>query len=205
MFFELLFNRRKRSECAKWYIPLTSQSELSLQHHPGIPGFSSQLWHRESHGFKRHYQDPQPSLQRVSVSTCPTRENQECWYGWTMLEPPALDTPVLLPIDRVAFVSRPVECSTDAEHIVLSLPKCMPVITEHALSSCSLSCGPIVPAHPCLTDAFKASKDFSDQAPPQLWTPAHSSLRPLHVKLPIVVSPNHKAARGKYDGLIRMG
>lgn len=37
----------------------------------------------------------------------------------------------------------------------------------------------------------------------QLWTPAHSSLRPLHVKLPIVVSPNHRAACEKYDGLIQ--
>lgn len=90
-FFKFLFfplNQRKWSECAKWYVPVPGQSELSLQHHPGIPGFSSQLWHWESHGFKCHHQDPQPSLQRVSVHT-PTCENQECWSGWTMLEPPA--------------------------------------------------------------------------------------------------------------------
>lgn len=135
-----------------------------------------------------------------------TCDNQECWYRWTMLEPSASERPVLVPVDRVVFVSRPVECSADAAHIVPALPKCMPVVTDHALSSCILSCSPIVPAHPCLTDAFKASKDFSDQAPPpQLWTPAHSSLRPLHVKLPIVASSNHKAARGKYDGLIQSG
>lgn len=158
-------NHRKWSECAKWYVPVPSQSELSLQHHPGIPGFSSQLWHWESHGFKCHHQDPQPSLQRVSVHT-PTCENQECWSGWTMLEPQHREKPVLVPDDRAVFVRSPVGCSADAKHIVPSLPECMPVVTDQALSGCILSCGPIVPAHPCLTDAFKASEDFRDQAPP---------------------------------------
>lgn len=101
---------RKWSECAERYVPLPSQSELSLQHHSSIAGFSSQLWHRESHGFKRHHQDPQSSLQRVSVHT-PTCGNQECQSGWTILEPPASEKPVLVPVDRVVFVKSPVGCS----------------------------------------------------------------------------------------------
>lgn len=121
-----------------------------------------------------------------------------------MLEPPALEKAVLVVVDRVVFVSRPVKCSTDAEHIVPSLPKCMS--TDHALFSCILSCGPIVPAHPCLTDAFKASKDFSDQAPPLSSQLLHT--RPsghFTSNFRLLFQQNHKAACGKYDGLIQRG
>lgn len=85
---------------------------------------------------------------------------ERCW------NPQHREKPVLVPVDRAVFVKSPVGCSADAKHIVPSLPECMPVITDQALSGCILSCGPIVPAHPCLTDAFKASEDFRDQAPP---------------------------------------
>lgn len=58
--------RRERSERAQRRLAVPGQSELSLQHHPGVPGVSFQLGHRESHGLQRHHQDPQPALQRVS-------------------------------------------------------------------------------------------------------------------------------------------
>lgn len=56
---------RKWSQYAQRCLPLPGQSELSLQHHPGVPGVSGQLRHRESHGLERHHQDPQPTFQRV--------------------------------------------------------------------------------------------------------------------------------------------
>lgn len=64
----LFVHHRKWSECAQRCVPLPSQSELPLQHHTCLPGLPCQLRHRESHGFKRHHQDPQPTFQRVSLN-----------------------------------------------------------------------------------------------------------------------------------------
>lgn len=202
-FLKLPFNHRKRSECAQWYVPLASQSELSLQHHPGIPGFSSQLWHREPHGFKRHYQDPQPSLQRVSVHACPTCKNQECWYGWTtpsirkssarsrwqsgVCEPPCR-------VQRWRWAHCPLSAKMYAcDH--------RPRFVQLHPQLCSYCPSPPL-SNRCISSIQILQRPSSSS---RLSTPAHASLRPLHVKLPIVVWPNYEGARGKYDGLIQRG
>lgn len=76
-------HHRKWSECAQRCVPLPSQSELPLQHHTCLPGFPCQLWHRKSHGFKCHHQNPQPTFQRVSLPPC-TEWGAECRERWQM-------------------------------------------------------------------------------------------------------------------------
>lgn len=83
--------------------------------------------------------------------------------------PPAPEKPVLVPVDRVVFVSRPVDKVQRWRWPLCPLFAKM-YACDHRPGFVQpypqLWCYCPSPPFPCLTDAFEASKAFSDQAPP---------------------------------------